>query len=277
MIANTPGQSRLACILWVLLAGCAGKGKPAPAAAPAPGSTGCGPEAFAGPWLIESGVAKLTCDDGTDVSLVAGGNIRLEAPTMPGGPLTMVDGQCRFPVARSGCTLVGPAGVACSEGDVRYSSRSIQIERDPSGALALAYVLEQPDPDNPRAKCVASTQGKLARAARTGEGCALDGRWKTDTTPEGRPGATVLAVAKGRCALLAPGFTGEGPCQRDGDLLTLKDGGGKGAGCAAGAAGRYVMTFAADCAALELEARDDGCPARRGAVEFLYLLRERGP
>lgn len=262
-----PGPSLL---ITLAVVSCARGGR-APAAAP-PSADPCDAAAFQAGWLIERGKATLSCDDGTAVTLAAGGNISVEGRD---GALTLVDGGCRFPLERQGCALIGAAGVACTDDGISYSSRRIAITRDAAGAFSFSYALEHPDPDKPAGKCVAGTEATLSRAAADGTRCPIEGRWRSAVAPDGSARPVSLSMKEGRCTLEGPGLTSFSACQRTGDRITFTDEPtqGKG-GCAAGQQGTYALTFRSDCGAVALEADSDACQVRRDVVEFLLMARD---
>jgi hypothetical protein len=251
---------------------------PPPAAAPPPlvvtapppdaGPTGCARPALEGSWLLKSGTASLTCDDGSKSSVPAGGTIRVER-TASG--LVLADGRCRYPLTENGCSLVGTAGAACADGGVRYSAREITISRDGAGGVALVYSLDQPDPERKGGRCVASSVAKLAHAAEPNEDCALDGRWEASL-----PGRPSLAVKENRCTIAAGARQSEGPCRRQGARLSVTEALPRNRGaCRPGARADYAISFAQGCAALTLEARSDACAARRDAIEYVFFEKQR--
>jgi hypothetical protein len=236
-------------------------------AAPTPdaGPTGCARPALEGGWLLQSGTASLTCDDGSKNSVAAGGSVRVERAA---GGLVLVDGRCRYPLAENGCTLVGTVGAACTDG-VHYTVRELSLSRDGAGGVSLLYSLDQPDPDHKSGRCVASSVAKLARVA-TAE-CALEGRWEASI-----PGRPALTITGGRCTLAVGARQSEGPCRREGAKLSLTEALPRNRGaCKAGARADYAITFAEGCAGLELEARAESCVVRRDALEFVFLERQR--
>jgi hypothetical protein len=244
---------------------------PPVALAPPPpdaGPTGCARPALEGSWLLQSGTASLTCDDGSKSSVPAGGTVRVERAA---GGVFFVDGRCRYPLTENGCSLVGTAGAACADGGVRYSAREITITRDGAGGVALVYSLDQPDPEHKGGKCVASSVAKLAHAAEPKEDCALDGRWEAAL-----PGRPSLAFKEDRCTIAAGARQSEGPCRRQGARLSVTEALPKNRGaCRTGARADYVITFAQGCTGLTLEARSDACAARRDAVEYVFLEKQR--
>jgi len=238
---------------------------PAPAPTPDAGPTGCARPALEGGWLLQSGTATLTCDDGSKSSVTAGGSVRVERA----GGLAFVDGRCRYPLAENGCTLVGTAGAGCTDGGVRYTVREIAVSRDGAGSVTLVYSLDQPDPEDKSGRCVASSVAKLARVA--GGDCPLEGRWEASA-----PGRPSLTITGGRCALAVGARQSEGPCRRQGARLSLTEALPKNRGaCKAGARSDYSLTFAEGCAGLALEARSDACAVRRDALDFAFLERQR--
>jgi hypothetical protein len=277
--------TRLGCLLAATCCACTAKstrpqavqGDPyALGSEPGAGAT-CRPESFTGPWLIDSGTATLSCDDGANVVLAAGGHIQVEAAE-GGAKLTLVDGTCRYPLGKSGCTLVAPMGVPCKEGETSYSSREIKITQQSAEGLSLLYALEHPDPDDPRRKCLAATRATMIRAAKSPAACALEGRWEAATTPDGRPGRTAVVFADRRCTFEAAAHKTDGGCQRQGDTLTIVDdtAASRQSGCVAGQKASYTLTFSADCAAFTLEAKSEPCEGRQSTIEYLLFRRTPG-
>ncbi len=271
--------TRTGCLLLAAL-GCAGAGPTARAVAPqaagpparavalpAAGSTASCGLAFKGPWLIDSGSATLSCDDGTKIANAAGGNLGIEADLS--GRLTMVDGACRFPLDREGCKLVGKPGAVCREGGTLYVAQELRMAPAAAGSLSLAYALEHPDPEKAAAKCVAATAGTMVRASATPETCALDGRWESSIGSDGKPGPVSLTIAQGRCTLEATGLKAQGRCDGRAGALTIDDD-----ACRPSKPARYALTFSADCGAIELEAQEETCAKRRNAIEYLFLRRK---
>jgi hypothetical protein len=274
---SPPKHASASWLVCALAFSCAGNGaRPRPAAAVAAAQDPCGTDAFAGPWLLGSGTATLTCDDGHKTTVPAGGNIKLDPADIGTAGLAMVEGRCRYPLSRSGCALTGGPGVTCTDDGVRYTSLEVKVARDESGVFTLVYALEQPDPDDARKKCVASTDARMIRAARGATACALPGGWESSTTSDGKPARTALLIESGRCTVEAPGIKASGRCQFQGDVLTIVDDGDSAKGtCRAGPPASYTVTFTENCAAIELEARSDACQARRDAIEFLLLSHQR--
>jgi len=226
----------------------------------------CAPDALAGRWLIQSGTARMKCDDGREASITAGGSVELGTD---GGNLHMVDGTCRYNFSRNACAFVAPTGGSCKQDATTYAVRALSLRSDGKGALHMVYTLARKDSKG--ALCTDSTEAELV--ARAASGCGLNGRWSSTVTTAGTPGHVELNIEGGRCSIQSPAFSGTGACSVEAGQLIFQGDAQSWTGACGTNKARYGFSIAAGCEGLVLESAQEGCVGRAGAIDYLFLRR----
>jgi hypothetical protein len=228
----------------------------------------CAPKALAGRWLIQSGTARMKCDDGRESSITAGGSVELGAD---GDRLSMVDGTCRYGFSRNACEFVALTGGSCKQDATTYDVREVSLRGDRKGVLHMVYTLARKDSKG--VVCTDSTEADLV--ARAASGCELGGRWSSRVTTAGTAGHVELKIEGGRCSIQSPEFFGDGACTIEaGQLIFHGDAASWGGSCGTDKA-QYGFSIAAGCEGLVLESAQEGCAGRAGALDYLFLRRLR--